>query len=100
MDALFALVVVLLPPTPVPPPSVVVPDTVDAPALEAPFGIVVVLAAAPNQGRRHGFEGGGVQFCKRSKDFLGPPHILKGPPPLCGGVIPKCGGVLKSFSGQ
>jgi len=42
------------------------------------------------QGRRHGFEGGGVKF------FLGPPYFARSPP-LFGGVIPKCGGGPEKF---
>ena len=49
------------------------------------------------QGRRHGFEGGGVQFVflnPAKKIFLGPPTFFKDPPTF-GGVLPKSGGVLK-----
>ena len=47
------------------------------------------------QGRRHGFEGGGVQFVflnPAKKFFLGPPHIFKEPPHFWGGPSEKWGG--------
>ena len=46
------------------------------------------------QGRRHGFEGGGVQFVflnPAKKIFLGPPTFLR-TPPLLGGSFRKVGG--------